>query len=233
MPKNAKLRTLVLIFCVLILPVAVFIMLQTGKNQYKQLPKYGPRQVAATFTEKRGEKIPDTLYHTIGSFNLLNQDGDAVTQTDLDGSIYVADFFFTTCPDICIEMSAQMARLAERFKNNSDIKFVSYTVDADNDIVPVLREYANKYGADSKQWMFLTGDKQQIWDLAKNSYLVPAAGGADGMDFFFHSPMFVLIDKHKRIRGFYDGTSKTSVDTLIDEIKVLHLEHLREIKQPG
>lgn len=159
--------------------------------------------------------------HRIADFNLLNQNGDTITLQNLEGKIYVTDFFFTTCPSICPKMSDQMHRVYETFLNNPDIVLLSHTVMPEVDSVPVLKAYAEKYYAKADKWMFLTGSKEEIYQLARKSYFAVISEGDGGISDFIHTENFVLVDKQKRIRGFYDGTSKEDVDRLIKEIGYL------------
>ncbi len=230
MKKTGGWKRVVLLFMVLVLPAVAYVLLQTGKNNYVQLPILGEKSVTGEERKVRKKLVRDTTYHTIADFQLYNQDGKLVSQEDLKNSIYIANFFFATCPTICPKMSTQMGRLNERFKKNEDIKLVSFTVNPDADSIPVLKLYAKKYNAETPKWNFLTGDKQQIYALARNSYLVNALKGDGGPNDFIHSEMLILIDKDKRIRGFYDGTSKEETDKLINEIKVLIMEYLRKVK---
>lgn len=212
-----KAGILLLIF---IVPVAGYLLLRTGTNHYMKLPVFGERQLAAN-----GK---DTIYHTVPDFSLIDQKGKPVSQQNIGNNIYVADFFFVTCPTICPKMSTQFSRLQEQFKNEDYIRLVSHTVNPEEDSVPVLAKYGNEYGAIPGKWYLLTGDKQEIYRMAREGYLVNAMQGDGGPDDFIHSELFVLVDKHKRIRGFYDGTSEKDVERLIDEIKLLRLEHLRD-----
>ncbi len=230
MKITGGMKRVVLLFMVLVLPGLAYILLQMGKNHYLRLPILGEKQVSGEIRMVKRKPVQDTLYHTIADFKLTNQDGKTVTQADLSNTIYIANFFFATCPTICPKMSTQMSRLNVRFKDNKYIRLVSFTVNPDADSVSVLKTYAEKYKAKSPKWNFLTGDKPQIYSLARNSYLVNAVKGDGGPQDFIHSEMLILIDKDKRIRGFYDGTSKEETDKLINEIKVLIMEYLREIK---
>ncbi|MFN4235471.1 MAG: SCO family protein [Bacteroidia bacterium] len=159
--------------------------------------------------------------HRIADFKLLNQNGDTITLKNLDGKIYVADFFFTTCPTICPKMSDQMHRVYEKYKDNPQVMIVSHTVMPEVDSVSVLKAYADKYHADADKWIFLTGPKEEIYQLARKSYFAVITEGDGGVDDFIHTENFILVDKQKRIRGFYDGTSEEDVDRLIKEISYL------------
>ena len=207
---------LLLLVSVLILPCLFWLLLIMGKNHYKHLEIYGPKDVDA-----KG----DTIYHTVPPFSFTNQDGKTISDKDVDGKIYVASFFFATCPTICPKMNENLRGVTENFKKlSSDIKFISFTVNPENDSVPVLKEYAAKRNADPNQRWFLTGNKDSIYALASKGYLVPAASGKTAAD-FFHSQNFILVDRDKHIRGFYDGMEDADVRKLNDEIKVLLVEN--------
>jgi len=185
----------------------------------RYLPIYGEK----SYESKNGKT--DTTYHTIPNFSFTNQDGQTVTEKDLDGSVYVTDFFFTTCHSICPIMSTQMERVNAKFKNNPEVKFLSHTVDPEIDTVEQLKTYAIKHNADAKQWMFVTGDKKELYGIARTGYLLNAEEGDGGPDDFIHTQNFALIDKDKRIRGFYDGTDSLEINQLIKDIELLLKEY--------
>ncbi len=185
----------------------------------RYLPIYGEK----AYESKNGKT--DTTFHSIPGFSFINQDGDTVTEKDVEGSVYVTDFFFTTCHSICPIMSNQMERIATHFKGNPEVKFLSHTVDPEIDTVQQLKEYALKHNADPKQWMFLTGEKKALYGIARTGYLLNAEEGDGGPDDFIHTQNFALIDKDKRIRGFYDGTDSTEMNQLIKDIDLLLKEH--------
>ena len=176
-----------------------------------------------SYGSKNGKS--DTTYHTIQNFSFTNQDGKAVTEKDFDGSVYVTDFFFTTCHSICPIMSNQMERVATHFKGNTEVKFLSHTVDPEIDTVEQLKSYAIKHNADSKQWMFVTGEKKALYDIARTGYLLNAEEGDGGPDDFIHTQNFALIDKDKRIRGYYDGTDSIQMNQMIKDIDLLLAEY--------
>jgi protein SCO1/2 len=157
----------------------------------------------------------DGNQHTVSDFSLVNQDGRIVTSDDYKDKIYVADFFFATCQSICPVMSDQMERVAEHFRKNPDVMFLSHSVKPDEDSVPVLKQYAIDHHADSR-WNFVRGDVKDINRLAIQSYLM-----ADSMTEFVHTQFFALVDPHKRIRGYYDGTDSSEVNKMIRDIDVL------------
>jgi len=166
--------------------------------------------------------------HRIADFKLIDQAGDTVTNKDFEDVIYIADFFFTTCPSICPKMTANMSELAEVYGNDTDIKFLSHSVTPVKDSVPVLAAYAAKHGADSQQWRLTTGPKKHIYELARRSYFAVTTEGDGGEKDFIHTENFILIDKERRIRGFYDGTSKPDMDRLQEDVDILRNEYDRD-----
>ncbi len=166
----------------------------------------------------------DTVYHTVGSFSLVNQNGEPVTDKTLDGHIYIANFFFATCQSICPEMSTNLVDVQEAFKDADSVLIISHSVNPLHDTVEVLKAYAGSYGAISNKWHLLTGDKKQIYELAKSSYLVNALEDDGTPEGFLHSELFILVDAHKRLRGMYDGTDANEVKRLIEDVKVLRTE---------
>jgi protein SCO1/2 len=159
--------------------------------------------------------LQDGATHRVSDFSLINQEGKKITANDYTDKIYVADFFFASCQSICPVMSDQMERVATAFGNNQHVMFLSHSVKPDEDSVPILKQYAIDHHANS-QWNFVTGDINQINDLAIHSYLM-----ADSETVFVHTPSFALIDPQKRIRGYYDGTDSAEVNKLITDIGVL------------
>jgi protein SCO1/2 len=169
-----------------------------------------------------GKTVTDTVYQTIPEFSTVNQHGDSITGKSLDGNIYVADFFFTTCPSICPIMHRNMLSVYETFKTDKNFKIISYSIDPKHDTVAVLKKYADKLGITGNSWWLLNGKKEEIYTLSK-SYLVTTPQ-EDVKEKFIHDGFFILIDKQKRIRGFYDGTVTEQVNNLIADIKKLKAE---------
>lgn len=188
------------------------------QSQEKKLPIYSPSMVSDELVEEDLRYVKK--YHRISDFSLLNQNGNNVTQDNYKNKIYVADFFFTTCPDICPIMTGNMLYLQENLKDTS-VMLASFSVTPKIDTVEVLKEYSTLKGVDDSKWNLLTGDKKQIYDLARKSYLVAKAipdGKNHGM---IHTENFVLVDRDKRIRGYYDGTNIEDMDKLLDDIQIL------------
>jgi protein SCO1/2 len=166
----------------------------------------------------------DTIYHTVGDFKFVNQYKDTVSEKTVNNKVYVADFFFATCQSICPQMSNQLKRVQDEFKNDPDFLILSHSVNPKHDSSEVLEAYATQYGAIKNKWHFLTGNKGEIYDLAKFSYLVNALEDDGTPEGFLHSELFLLIDKEKRIRGMYDGTDSVQVNKLIEDIRTLKTE---------
>ncbi len=187
-------------------------------NQHKQpnlvLPILGEKKLGNT----------DTIYHTIGNFSFKNQFNEIVSNQTVINKIYVADFFFATCQSICPQMSTNLKDVQEAFKADNDVLLLCHTVNPMHDSVEVLNSYSTTYGAIKNKWHFLTGNKKEIYDLAKTSYLVNALEEDGSKEGFLHSEMLLLIDTQQRIRGFYDGTNKSDVLKLIADIKLLKTE---------
>lgn len=186
----------------------------------KVLPIYGERKAVTRIVN--GQSTTDTLYQTIPPINYINQYGDSVNDKNIAGNIYVADFFFTTCPSICPVMARNMLNVYSTFKSAGDVKILSYTIDPKHDSVPVLKKYADKLGVTGNTWWFLQGHKDQTYQLAR-SYLVKVEEKNPAGE-YVHDGYFILIDKQKRIRGSYLGTNPEEVTKLIEDIKVLKAE---------
>ncbi len=162
-------------------------------------------------------------YHTIADFSLTNQNGQKITQEDYKNKIYVADFFFTTCQTICPIMTGHMADIQEKLKNDDEVMLLSHTVTPEIDTVAQLKKYALEKGVNDAKWNLVTGDKKEIYDLARKSYLAAKDVPFSDND-LVHTENFVLVDKKKRIRGFYDGTDPESIEKLLHDIEILEKE---------
>lgn len=213
---------------VLIVPAVAYLWLQTGKNQYNPLEIFGPKE--AVIKTENGKQFTDTIYHTVGGFSLLDQDSLAVGASVQKNRISVVDFFFSTCTTICPKMSNQLMRVQHKFSKDSDVVLLSFTVDPQNDTPARLKAYAEKHNAIKGKWYFLTGDKNEIYKLANESYFLVAAEGQGGGDAFLHSENLLLVDKQGRIRGIYDGTDHFEVKRLIEDIDALKFEYAHAAK---
>lgn len=211
--------------------VLVFVVGITGSyfilKPEPRLPIYNPSELDRRLVAEDLRQVGRN--HRVLPFGLLNQDGDSITDQDLQGKIYVADFFFTICPDICKDMAVQKRRLQESLKDEEDFVILSHSVTPEIDSVPVIKAYAELQGAIPGKWHILTGDKPQIYNLARRSYfaIFDQGGKGDEAD-FIHTENFILIDREKRIRGFYDGTSAEDIDRLIVDYQILKGEYDKE-----
>lgn len=193
------------------------------------LPIMGNRDAVTKVVN--GKSVVDTVYQTIPDFKFVNQYGDTITQKSLKGDIYVADFFFTTCPSICPIMHRNMLTVYNEFKNVPDFKIISHTIDPKHDSVAVMKKYADKLGISGNQWWLLQGDKEETYDLGQKNYLVAVKQDDGTPGGYVHQGWFVLVDKEKRIRGYYDGTDEKQVAKMIADIKILRAEVNTEIAQ--
>lgn len=189
----------------------------------QRLPIYQPAMV-------NYELVDSTLqhqkkFHRISDFNLRNQNGQWVSQKDYQNKIYVADFFFTTCPTICPVMTKNMVAIQQAFANDPQIKLLSHSVTPEIDSVAQLKKYALEKGVNDQKWNLVTGDKKQIYELARKSYLAVKEDGDGGPFDMIHTENFILIDPDKRIRGFYDGTNSLEIEQLIRDVSSLKTEY--------
>ena len=206
-------------FSLTILGVLALNACQTNNNT-NTLPILGNRHVEEVIVD--GKTTTDTVYHQIAEFSFTNQDGKEIINEDVKGKVYVADFFFTSCPTICPIMKKQMLRVYEAYKDNSDFMILSHTIDPEYDTVALLKDYSLRLGIeDASTWNFLTGEQEKIFEIGQTSYLTTAMDDKNEPGGFLHSGAFVLIDREGRIRGIYDGTKETQVNVLIKDLPKL------------
>ena len=215
-----KYRILVLSF-VLFSIVTVSLFYNALKPQ-KTLPIYNPADVNPELVDSTVQYV--AKYHTIGDFSFTNQNGKTITQKDYEGKIYVADFFFTTCGSICPIMTTNMIDVQKAFVNNPKVMILSHTVTPEIDSVPVLKKYAVEKGVIDSKWNLVTGDKKDIYSMARKSYLAVKLGKPEELYDMVHTENFVLVDAERRVRGFYDGTKKEDIQKLIEDIQWLLTE---------
>ena len=198
-----------------LIAISIFYSILKSKET---LPIYQPAQV--------NSKLVDTSvahrikYHTISDFNLINQNGDIITQAFYDDKIYVADFFFTTCQSICPVMTKNMKKVQDKLINDKEILLLSHSVTPEIDSVEQLKRYAISHQINDDKWNLVTGDKKQIYNLARKSYLAVEDNPIGEYD-MIHTENFILIDKKNQIRGFYDGTLELEIARLLDDIEIL------------
>jgi|TARA_B110000240_G_scaffold181592_1_gene213635 protein SCO1/2 len=183
------------------------------------LPIYSPNMVSQELVDEEIRFVKK--YHKIADFSLINQNGENISEKNYQNKIYIADFFFTTCPTICPIMTDNMVYLQKKLLKNKNILLVSFSVTPEVDNVEVLKNYAIEKGVLDSKWNLLTGNKKKIYELARKSYLVAKNDGDGGKYDMIHTENFILIDKEKRIRGFYDGTNNEEMNKLLSDIQIL------------
>lgn len=210
-------------FIVLIVFSVVTISLfYSALKPQKALPIYNPADVNPELVDSTIQY--KSKYHTIADFSFINQNGDTITQKNYEGKIYVADFFFTTCGSICPKMSTNLVEVQKAVLNNPKVMLLSHTVFPEVDSVSVLKAYAVKYGVVDSKWNLVTGDKKEIYTMARKSYLAVKLGRPDQLYDMVHTENFVLVDQKRRVRGFYDGTKKEDISRLLEDIDFLSKE---------
>ena len=213
--KKYKLFAIVFI----VLSIIIISVFYNILNVEKPLPIYQPSQV-------NFEMVDSTIqhqkkYHHIADFSLTNQNGITITQETYKDKIYIADFFFTTCQTICPIMTANMYEIQKNIMTDNEVMLLSHTVTPEIDTVEQLKRYADEKGVNASKWNLVTGDKKQIYELARKSYLAVKDNGDAGPFDMIHTENFMLIDKERQIRGFYDGTDPKDIDRLLKDIKIL------------
>lgn len=210
--KNSIFLMAALVFVV---PFAAFAAMNWYTKKFSKLPVLGP-------VKKEGKK---TLDHTIADFSFINQDNRQVTMANWKGKIVVADFFFTHCPSVCPAMTRNLQKVQTALQTDDEILINSFSVDPFRDSAAQLKSFSKRMKINNANWDLLTGDKQELYKLARNSFMIVATDGDGGPDDFIHSEKLVLIDKQQRIRGYYQGTSEKETERLIHDIKKLKDEN--------
>ena len=204
---------------VIVLSAIILFLFYSALKPKKMLPIYNPSMVNPELVDSTVQYI--SKYHTIADFSFTNQNGKKITQKEYEGKIYVADFFFTTCGSICPKMTTNLVLVQKAIINNPKVMLLSHTVFPESDSVSVLKKYATKNGVIDAKWNLVTGDKKQIYTMARKSYLAVKLGKPNELYDMVHTENFVLIDSKRRVRGFYDGTKKEDVQRLIADINFL------------
>jgi protein SCO1/2 len=186
---------------------------QNNSGKLQRLMIYYP----SDSLDKNGNKT----YHEISNVELTAQNGKSFSTSSFRGKIVLSDFFFASCQGICPKMTSQLTRVQAAFPDNHDFEIVSYTVDPDRDSANSLQLYAEKFKADTSQWKFVTGPKKKLYDLARYDYFLPVQPGNGNSEDFIHSDQMVLLDRESRVRGYYNGTDSTAIDSLIVDIRTL------------
>ncbi len=217
----ARYKTFAIVF--FFISVIIIFCIYTLLKPEERLPVYQPDMVNAELVDSTMQYV--RKYHKIADFDLVNQNGDTITEEYYKDKIYIADFFFTTCLTICPVMTDHMVQIQEKIKNDDEVLLLSHTVFPVADSVPVLKKYALEKGVIDEKWNLVTGDKKEIYELARKSYLATKTTGDGGKYDMIHTENFVLVDKKRQIRGFYDGTDPEAIDSLMHDLKVLKAEY--------
>jgi len=199
-----------------------FLILNACSSEVKKLPILGEREAISKIVD--GKEVIDTLYATVPPFSFINQEGDTVTQALVQHKIYVADFFFVSCPTICPIMKREMLRVYQAFKGDTSLYLLSHTIDPQHDTIALLKQFATDLGVEGQQWQFLTGEREKIYEMAEKGYYATALPDSTEPGGFVHSGGFILVDRQGRVRGIYDGTDAQKVDELIADIALLKKE---------
>lgn len=193
-----------------------FLLSKKEESPIRYLAYYGP---------KNALKVNDTTYHSIPDFEFTDQNNKKVNKQTLKDKIYVTEYFFTTCKSICPIMNNYLMDVYKTFKTKNDFLILSHTVDPETDSVHILKAYADAHGVNDEKWLFVTGSKPQLYEVARKGYLLDAAEGKGDEEDFIHTQNFALIDKESHIRGFYDGTDSAEIVRLKQDIGLLLKEY--------
>ena len=204
-----------------IISVIIIFLFYNALKPKKTLPVYTPSMVNPEMVDSTIQHIANINDHHIADFSFTNQNGKTITQKDYEGKIYVADFFFTSCKTICPMMTDNMTWLQDQIKNMPEVMLLSHSVTPETDSVPVLKKYALEKGVIDSKWNLVTGNKKDIYYIARKSYLAVKTGRPEELYDMVHTENFVLVDQKRRVRGFYDGTKLEDVQKLLDDINVL------------
>ena len=215
-------RYRVFILSMSVVSIAAILMFYNVLKPEEKLPIYQPNMVSFQLVDSTLQHVK--RFHKIKDFSLVNQNGEKVTNEDYRDKIYIADFFFTTCQGICPIMKENMIILQDEYKDDDQVYLLSHTVTPEIDTKEVLKKYSLEKGVIDSKWNLVTGDKKQIYNLARKSYLVAEDIEESELFEMIHTENFVLVDPERRIRGFYDGTDQESMNALIYDIKVLKKE---------
>ena len=215
-------RYKVFILSMSVVSIAAILMFYNVLKPEEKLPIYQPNMVSFQLVDSTVQHVK--RFHKIKDFSLVNQNGEKVTNENYRDKIYIADFFFTTCQGICPIMKENMIILQDKYKDDNQVYLLSHTVTPEIDTKEVLKKYSLEKGVIDSKWNLVTGDKKQIYNLARKSYLVAEDIEESELFEMIHTENFVLVDPERRIRGFYDGTDQESMNALIYDIKVLKKE---------
>ena len=231
-------KALLSLCLVALLPVVSYLIVKTASDDAVVMPpRYFPDSVINKIVD--GKTVTDTVWHRVNNISLVNQLGDTVSLDDINGSIIIADYFFTRCSSICPTLTKNMKSLQDAMKmkdsrrriDSSYVRFLSFSVDPERDSPDVLKKYADKYAVNHDTWWFLTGDKKKIYDFAFNELKLGLQDGKGIDSNFIHTQKFVLIDKNRNVRGYYNGLDSSSMSKLAEDLTLLMLEKDKKKKR--
>lgn len=184
-----------------------------------KLPYMGDYEVIEKTVD--GKTVYDTVFTTIPSFSFTNQDNQLITEKNYEGKVYIADFFFTTCPSICPKMTNTLTLVQEKLKDEPNFAILSHSIDPEYDNPEILKAYSQKNNANNKVWNFVTGDRDEIYDICENYYMAYAKVDSLAEGGYVHSGFLILVDKNKFVRAAYDGTRPELADSIAADVKLL------------
>ncbi len=230
---NRSLKKVLILASILMMPGLMYYLLQEkGKNRYRPLSFYGPKTLSGTYHTKRGKKIPDTTYHRVAAVSLIDQHGRSSKVPDSSGFISIINFTYSNCQS-CATLNESMAEVVDTYKHNKRLRYITITIDPATDNASKLLSFANRYRADTlKTWNFYTGNEQTIYNFARNQLFVDVLRDSRNPNHIISRQLLILLDAKNRIRGYYDALSKEQVEKLLDEVKVLIAEELRQVTLP-
>ncbi|WP_209330661.1 SCO family protein [Lunatimonas salinarum] len=216
--KGLRFLQILVLLCILMIPILIILFLKGFSTNTYSIPIFYENGVEDPYDDCN---YTSTGQHVIPDFTFVDQDSLAKGRKEMEGKITIVDFFFTSCPSICPVMSKEMERVQDAFRDEPLFQIYSISIDPDHDSPEVLSRYAAQHGAKEGRWFFLTGPREQTYELARCGFVLPTVDGGTSPDDFVHSDKFVLVDELGRIRGYYSGTNREGVDELILETKVL------------
>ncbi len=226
-----KKTTLLALLMVTLLPIASYLYVSSLSKDAIKMPRRYFYDTVVVKMEK-GKKVNDTVWHKVRPFKLKNQFGKEVGLEDWGGKIIIADFFFTSCPSICPKLTRNMKKLQTAFKKtDSLVRFVSFTVDPVRDTVQALKAYGDKFGIDHDTWFMLTGDRNELYDIALNEFKASIASNGNIDTGFIHTDRFFLLDRDRVVRGWYNGLDSVNLDKLIKDVVLLNMERDKKKKR--
>ena len=226
-----KKTTIITLLVVIVLPIISYLLVENLSKDAVQMPRRYFYDTVVVKKEK-GKEVNDTVWHKVRPFKLKNQFGKEVGLEDWGGKIIIADFFFTSCPSICPKLTRNMKKLQTAFKKtDSLVRFVSFTVDPVRDSVQALKAYGDKFGIDHDSWFMLTGDRNELYDIALNEFKASIASNGNIDTGFIHTDRFFLLDRDRVVRGWYSGLDSLNLDKLIKDVVLLNMERDKKKKR--